>query len=67
MNQQQQKWIEDDIYDLIAEVQIAEKSLEELLRSIKNHLSIIHGEIEPNKALNELIKKIEDEQAKLNK
>lgn len=67
MNQQQKKWIENDIYDLIAEIQIAEKSLSELLCNIGALLSVIHEEIEENNTLNILIKKIEDEKAKLNK
>lgn len=67
MNQQQKKWIENDIYDLIAEIQIAEKSLSELLCNIGSLLSVIHEEIEENNTLNILIKKIEDEKAKLNK
>jgi hypothetical protein len=67
MNQQQRKWIEDDIYDLIAEVKIAEKSLNELLCNIGTLLSVIHEEIDENNTLNKLIKKIEDEKAKLNK
>lgn len=67
MNQQQRKWIEDDIYDLIAEVKIAEKSLNELLCNIGALLSVIHEEIDENNTLNRLIKKIENEKAKLNK
>jgi|TARA_R110000787_G_scaffold238367_3_gene344661 hypothetical protein len=67
MNQQQRKWIEDDIYDLIAEVKIAEKSLNELLCNIGTLLSVVHGEVDANDTLNKLIKKIEDEKTKLNK
>jgi len=67
MNQQQRKWIEDDIYDLIAEVKIAEKSLNELLCNIGTLLSVVHREVGANDTLNKLIKKIEDEKAKLNK
>lgn len=67
MDQQQKKWIENDIYDLIAEIQIAEKSLSELLCNIGNLLSVIHEEVDENNTLNKLIKTIKDEQAKLNK
>jgi len=67
MNQQQRKWIEDDIYDLIAEVKIAEKSLNELLCNIGTLLSVVHAEVDANDTLNKLIKKIEDEKTKLNK
>ena len=56
MNQQQRKWIEDDIYDLIAEVKIAEKSLNELLCNIGTLLSVVHGEVDANDTLNKLIK-----------
>ncbi len=48
MNQQQQKWIEDDIYDLIAEVQIAEKNLYKLLCNTGTLLSVMHEEVHSN-------------------
>lgn len=48
MNQQQQKWIENDIYDLIAEVQIAEKSLYKLLCNTGTLLSVMHEEVHSN-------------------
>ena len=67
MNKQQHKWIEDDIYDLIAEVQMAEKNLSELLCNIGTLLSVIQGEVGTNNTLNKLIRKIEDEKNKLNK
>ena len=67
MTKQQHKWIEEDIYDLIAEVQIAEKNLSELLYNIGTLLGVIQGEIGDNNTLNKLIEKIEDEKNKLNK
>ncbi len=48
MTSQQEKWIKDDIYDLIAEVQIAEKSLYELLCNTGTLLSVMHEEVHSN-------------------
>ena len=48
MTSQQEKWIKDDIYDLIAEVQTAEKSLYKLLCNTGTLLSVMHEEVIAN-------------------